>query len=148
MPRYFKLSECEPLLGEIERALREAIFHKAEYQKADGEMEASLERIRALGGARVNPGAHLALRARRDTSVAALRSAIAEIESMGAMVKDVDIGLIDFLSTYRGREVCLCWKLGEDRIRFWHGTEEGFKGRKEIDEDFLAGHGEGEEHPN
>lgn len=148
MPHYFKLRECEPLLGEIERALREAISHKAEYQRADSELDGSVQHIRASGGARVNAGAHLALRARRDTSAAALRSAIAEIEGVGAMVKDLDIGLIDFLSIYRGREVCLCWKLGEDRIRFWHGTEEGFKGRKAIDDDFMASHGESEEHPN
>lgn len=149
MARYFKLGECEPLLPEIERALREALFHKAEYQKADSEMDESVRHIRASGGARVNPGAHLALRARRDTSAEALKSALTEIERTGAMVKDLDIGLIDFLSTYRGQEVCLCWKLGEDRIRFWHGTEEGFRGRKPIDDDFVAAHGDGtKEHPN
>ena len=142
MPRYFKLSECEPLLVEIERALREALFHKSEYQKADSKLNESMRHIRASGGARVHPGAHLALRARRDTSAAALKSALAHIERTGAMVKDLDIGLIDFLSIYRGREVCLCWKLGEDRICFWHGTEEGFRGRKPIDDDFLEAHGE------
>jgi hypothetical protein len=36
--------------------------------------------------------------------------------------------------------VCLCWKLGEDRIRFWHSTDEGFRGRKEIDQEFLQNH--------
>ena len=50
---------------------------------------------------------------------------------------------IDFLTLYHGREVCLCWKLGEDRIRFWHGMEEGFRGRKAIDEEFLENHAGG-----
>ena len=80
------------------------------------------------------------MRARRDTSAAALKSAFERIQRTGALVKDLDIGLIDFLAIYQGREVCLCWKLGEDRIAFWHGTEEGFRGRKPIDEEFLRGH--------
>ena len=46
----------------------------------------------------------------------------------------------DFMTRYQNREVCLCWKLGEDAIRFWHGAEEGFRGRKPIDEEFLAEH--------
>jgi|SRR5579872_6314308 len=149
MPRYFTLRECETLLPEVERALREAVAHRAEYQKADAELDTSVKHIRVSGGARVNRGAYLAARARRDTSAAGLKQALEEIEHTGAIVKDLEIGLIDFLSRYRGREVCLCWKLGEDRIRFWHGTDEGFKGRKPIDEDFLRGHcGEPEDAPN
>jgi hypothetical protein len=55
------------------------------------------------------------------------------------MVKDLDIGLIDFPTLFRGREVYLCWRMGETGIRYWHG-EEGFRGRKEIDRDFLDNH--------
>jgi hypothetical protein len=62
------------------------------------------------------------------------------MEDMGVLVKDLDIGLIDFLTRYHGREVCLCWKLGEDRIAFWHGMEEGFRGRKAIDQEFVRNH--------
>ena len=78
-----------------------------------------------------------------DPPPAALKDLLGQIENMGVLVKDLDIGLIDFLCLYRGREVCLCWKLGEARIRFWHGTEEGFMGRKQIDEDFLRDHSAG-----
>ena len=58
------------------------------------------------------------------------------MERSGAQIKDLDIGLIDFLTMYRGREVLLCWKLGEEGIGYWHGTEEGFRGRKPIDDEF------------
>jgi hypothetical protein len=127
-------------LPDVEEALREAVRHKAEFQNASTELEGSLGRIRASGGALVNRGAHLAIRARRDNSAAALKEALEKIEQTGALVKDLDIGLIDFLSLYQGREVCLCWKLGEDRVRFWHGLEEGFRGRKLIDDEFLKSH--------
>jgi hypothetical protein len=140
MPRHFTLSESEKLLPKIERALRDAVSHKAEYQKADEELDASLRHIRTSGGAQINRGDYLASRARRDTSAVALKESLAIIEQTGALVKDLDMGLIDFLSMYRGQEVCLCWKLGEDGIQFWHGTDEGFRGRKPIDEDFLKEH--------
>jgi hypothetical protein len=140
MPRYFTLRESEQLLPEVERALREAVFQKAEYQSAEQELRGSNRRIRMDGGSQVNRGAYLALRARRDASAAALKEALERIERMGVLVKDLDVGLIDFLTHYHGREVCLCWKLGEERIAFWHDTEEGFRGRKPIDEEFLSGH--------
>ncbi|MGD1096695.1 MAG: DUF2203 domain-containing protein [Bryobacteraceae bacterium] len=140
MPRYFTLTESEALLPKVERALRDALFHKSEYYKAAQELEDSTRQIRMAGGSRVNRGEYLSVRARRDTSAAALKEALEQIEQMGVLVKDLDIGLIDFLTLYQGREVCLCWKLGEERIRFWHGTEEGFRGRKAVDEQFLKEH--------
>ena len=136
MARYFTLEEAEQKLPEVEQALREALLHKAEYQKASDQLEKDLDRIRSAGGSRVNPGPLLALRSTRDTSAVALKAALERIEEAGAMVKDLDIGLIDFLAQYRGQDVCLCWKLGEDRIEFWHGLEEGFRGRKPIDDEF------------
>jgi hypothetical protein len=138
--RYFTLTQAERLLPEVERSLRDALFHKSEAQKAHQELEQTSERIRTSGGARVDPGQHLASRARRDTSAAALTEALEQIESTGALVKDLDIGLIDFLARFQDRDVCLCWKLGETGIHFWHGAEEGMRGRKPIDQEFLARH--------
>ncbi|HEX5432126.1 MAG TPA: DUF2203 domain-containing protein [Bryobacteraceae bacterium] len=140
MPRYFTLPEAERLLPQVERFLRDALFHKSEAQKAHRELDQSSELIRYSGGARVSPGAVLAVRARRDTSLAALKEAIEQIAETGAMVKDLDTGLIDFLSRFEDRDVCLCWKLGESGIGFWHSTAEGFRGRKPIDREFLQGH--------
>jgi hypothetical protein len=138
--RYFTLAEAERLLPEVERHLRDALFHKSEYQKAHHELEQTTHRVRLSGGARINPGRQLELRARRDTSAAALKEALGEIEQSGALIKDLDIGLLDFMTRYHQQDVCLCWKLGEDAIRFWHSPEEGFRGRKQIDEEFLKNH--------
>lgn len=138
--RYFTLEEAERLIPEIERHVRDALFHKAEMQQASLELERTAERVRVSGGARLDPARQLDLRARRDKSVKALQQALAAIEETGALVKDLDIGLLDFMTRYRAQDVCLCWKLGEDAIRFWHGAEEGFRGRKLIDEDFRRNH--------
>jgi len=140
MPRYFTVREAESMLPEVEKALRDALFQKAEYETADRALQSALDRIRLAGGSRVNPGPLLEQRARRDSNASALKQTFEHIEELGVLVKDLDIGLIDFLTLYRGREVCLCWKLGEEGIRFWHGEDEGFRGRKPIDDEFLANH--------
>jgi hypothetical protein len=140
MAHYFTLSQAQRLIPEVERLLRDALFYKNEYQKAHDELERTNERIRTAGGSRVNHGALLSLRARRDTSASTLQQVLEDIQETGALVKDLDIGLIDFLTMYGNREVCLCWKLGEDAIRFWHDTEEGFSGRKPIDQEFMEQH--------
>lgn len=54
------------------------------------------------------------------------------LEDLGCYVKDLDIGLVDFLSSFEGRDVFLCWKLGEAHISHWHETNEGFSSRQEI----------------
>ena len=48
--------------------------------------------------------------------------------------------LVDFPTLFKGVEVYLCWKLGEPAIDFWHGIDEGFRGRKPIDKEFLDHH--------
>ena len=64
-----------------------------------------------------------------------IEALLREIAELGAELKDPDRGLIDFRASLRGREVYLCWKLGEgDRISFWHDLETGFAGRKIIED--------------
>jgi hypothetical protein len=79
-------------------------------------------------------------RDRRDKLAQRLKSAIEQMQEFGCVVKDLDTGLVDFPTLFRGVEVYLCWKLGESRIEYWHGMEEGFRGRKAIDKDFLENH--------
>ncbi len=57
---------------------------------------------------------------------------IHRIESLGCVVKDIDLGLIDFPSTRDGEPAYLCWKAGEPAVSFWHGTGEGFASRKPL----------------
>ena len=51
----------------------------------------------------------------------------------GAEIKDLDAGLIDFRALRQDHEVYLCWKYGEDKIRFWHEIDAGFAGRQPIE---------------
>ena len=56
-----------------------------------------------------------------------------KLEELGVVVKDLDLGLLDFPSEREGEEVLLCWHVGEDSVSSWHGLEEGYAGRKPID---------------
>ena len=147
MARYFTLPEAARILPRVERYLREGLLHRSEAMKAHEELEAASTRIRMAGGMRIQPGPLLAARARREASTDALKKSLEKIEELGVLVKDLDIGLIDFMTRYRDQDVCLCWKLGEEGIHFWHGAEEGFRGRKPIDREFMEGHGGGDASP-
>lgn len=63
-----------------------------------------------------------------------IRALLAELAELGVEVKDPDQGLIDFRTMRDGREVYLCWKLGEGaQIKFWHDLETGYAGRRPLD---------------
>lgn len=140
MPRYFSLDQAHRTLPRVEQAVREAIEVKAQYQQADEELKDVSRRVMASGGMQVDRARVGELRQAREVAAQRLQSALDSIHEFGCQVKDLDIGLLDFPTLYRGREVYLCWRLGEKQIEFWHGVEEGFRGRKPIDDDFLANH--------
>ena len=58
---------------------------------------------------------------------------IEELESTGVSIKSIEQGLLDFPSLMFNEEIWLCWKEGETEIKFWHGKDEGFNGRKPIE---------------
>ena len=93
-----------------------------------------------MGGLVVDRGKVRGVQAARDEAAANLRSVIEEVQELGCVVKDLDMGLVDFPTLFEGQEVYLCWKLGEPAITFWHGVDEGFAGRKAIDEHFREHH--------
>jgi hypothetical protein len=140
MARRFTLAEAQSLIPEVSRRLRDAVSLKGAYQEAEQAIETWTQRITMMGGVMVDRNQAIDARKLRDTSAASLRSAIEEVQAIGCVVKDLDVGLIDFPTEFRGEEVYLCWKLGEPRIEFWHGVEEGFRGRKAIDQDFRDHH--------
>lgn len=59
-----------------------------------------------------------------------------ELESVGALLKDLALGLVDFPCLYGGRVIYLCWMLGEKTIGAWHEVDRGFSDRKPVDASF------------
>jgi len=140
MPRFFTLEQAEKLLPEVEAAMREAIAARADYQRAEADRESFVRRVTMQGGMSVDRERVIQEKSRLESSVRQLKAAVEKIQEAGCLIKDLDMGLVDFPTLLKGEEVYLCWKLGESGIRFWHGVNEGFRGRKPIDQEFLDQH--------
>jgi hypothetical protein len=132
--RTFTLDEAHVLLPVLESLLRAAISGKKVMEEVEAEMQELSHRIFLNGGTHVDVVAVARRKAERGKAEQRAKDALAEIDSIGVQVKDIDIGLLDFPCEVDGRTVLLCWKMGEKSITHWHSPEEGFAGRKLIDE--------------
>jgi len=140
MPRYFTLAEARASLPVVGRSIREAVQAKAHYAEAEKLIQDLVQRILMRGGMQVDTEAAGAWKSQLDSNGQALKTVMERIEQMGVLVKDLDVGLVDFPTLFRGEEVYLCWRMDEDAIDYWHGVEEGFRGRRPIDQHFLDNH--------
>lgn len=132
--RTFTLEEAQSLVPVLESLLRASIDAKKLMEDVEAEMQSVQRRIFLNGGTYLDIVPLARRKAERVKAEQKLRDAFAEIDAMGVQVKDLDIGLLDFPCEVDGRTVLLCWKLGETSITHWHGTDEGFAGRKPVDE--------------
>jgi hypothetical protein len=143
----FTLDEAQTLLPVLSSLLKRSIDGKQLIEQVDKEAQDLNHRILLSGGLCVNVPQVARRKAERDKAMNDTKDALAEIEAIGVQVKDLDIGLLDFPCIVNDQIVLLCWKLGEEKIQFWHGVEEGFRGRKPIDDRILKA-GKKKEKPN
>ena len=131
--RLFSLTEAEQTRRELEPFLIEAIDTRKKLGELEQELQAVSTRILMMGGVLV-PYAKLAQKRMEHQSLAEImKSNLERILATGCIIKDLDVGLLDFPSVINNEEVYLCWKLGEDRIRYYHRQDEGYSGRKPLD---------------
>ena len=134
MSKNFTLAEAQVLLPILESLLRAAMEGKKLIEDVDAEFQALSSRIFINGGTFVDIVPLAKRKHDREKAMQRVKDALAEIDSTGVQVKDIDIGLLDFPCVVEDRVILLCWKLGETGITHWHSTDEGFSGRKPIDE--------------
>src|ERR1700726_579259 len=132
--RTFSLEEAQSLLPVLESLLRTAITGKKIIEEVEAEQQALSHRIFLNGGMFLDVVPLARRKAERGKAEQRAKDALAEIDSIGVQVKDIDTGLLDFPCVVEGSVVLLCWRMGEASITHWHSTEEGFAGRKPIDE--------------
>lgn len=132
--RTFTLQEAQVLLPVLKSLLRQAIDGRKLVETIESEFQELAQKIFLSGGLLVEIGRMAARHAERDKTEQRIKDALAEIDATGVQVKDLEIGLLDFPCIVDGKTILLCWKVGEDRITHWHGLEEGYAGRKPIDE--------------
>jgi len=132
----FTLEEAQSLLPVVESLLKRALEGKRAAQEVENQISELGRRIYLTGGMRVDVAAASKQRAEMEEHLQRVRESIAEIDSIGVQVKDLDTGLLDFPCKVDDQVVLLCWRMGESAIEHWHTVDDGFKGRKPLDERF------------
>lgn len=130
MAHYFTREEAEALLPAISLVLRNI----QESRKAMLEDQEQIKKLqmRAMDNGHNLHKAMMDLQIHVAQHTQKLRELAAELQTFGCELKDPDMGLIDFLSLRNGREIYLCWYLGEERINFWHYLHTGVAGRQPL----------------
>jgi hypothetical protein len=131
--RLFTLKEAERTRLEVEPLLVEAMECRRKAAGLQESLSDLASRIMMSGGMVVSYAKAARLRAEHDKLSMTIQSALERIHATGCLVKDLEMGLLDFPAVLGNEEVYLCWRLGEDRIRFYHRQDEGFAGRKPLD---------------
>ena len=122
--KHFTLDEARALLPDLRRIFQDIYRRRDVVQKTDAELGKRLKQTGAdVGGKKVSALLMDMLQ---------LNQQLLRIQEMGVQIKDFDRGLVDFPHLREGREVFLCWELGEDDIEFWHDLDAGYAGRERL----------------
>jgi hypothetical protein len=132
----FTLEEAQSLLPVLESLLKRAMEGKQAAEQVEASLADLSRRIYISGGMKVDVGKVARERAEIESHMQVVRESLAEIDSIGVQVKDIENGLLDFPSIVDGQVVLLCWRRGETAIEHWHTVEAGFQGRQPLDERF------------
>lgn len=116
--RRFTLAEANRALPLVERIVTDIVRTHAEAVGLQSRV------------GRVAPAEQPAARRDLDRHLERLEDYVDELTELGCDLKDYTVGLIDFTGRHQGRDVCLCWKLGETKVAHWHELDAGFAGRQ------------------
>jgi hypothetical protein len=131
--RHFTLEEALALLPRLTELLEALRTRRRELRELERRLADRYQR-RVRGNGHIRGGEELArLQAELEAGITQLNEQLGAIHAMGIEVKDVEQGLIDFPTLREGREVYLCWRLGEPTIAWWHELETGFAGRQPLE---------------
>lgn len=134
MPKYFTRDEAEALLPRVESLLRE--IQTLREQVVELEERLAELRVKLMSNGHQHGDEMQRTQASLMSASAEITRRVRNIAALGVLVKDLDTGLIDFPTLRGGREVYLCWRLGEgSRIAWWHEVDSGFAGRQRLEND-------------
>ena len=122
--RLFTVEEANALIPELREILDEAALHRDALREKAPHMEPILRAAISNGGGRV--GSEYGLEAYK------LYLAVKRIRELGVVLKDLDMGLLDFPHEREGRVVFLCWHPPEESVGYWHEIEAGYAGRQPL----------------
>ena len=122
---HFTIQEANKVLPSVIKKLKDIVNMKNEVQRIQTEMETNPRYMSSFKD-------YVIKKQELNSAISNLYKSIEDLENMGVMIKSIEEGLLDFPSIRFNEEVWLCWKEGETEIKFWHGKDEGFMGRKPL----------------
>lgn len=123
---HFTLKEANAMLPSVIKKFKDLVNLKNEVVKIQSEIETNPKYMSSFKDYSLK-------KQELNTAISNFYKSIEEMESTGIMIKSIDEGLLDFPSLRFNEEIWLCWKEGETEIKFWHGKDEGFNGRKPVE---------------
>jgi len=123
---HFTLKEANAILPVVIEKFKHIVNIKSEVVRIQSEMETDPKYM-------ANFKDYVYKKQELNLAITNFYKSIEELESMGVMIKSIEQGLLDFPSLRFNEEMWLCWKEGETEIKFWHGKDEGFNGRKPVE---------------
>jgi len=130
--RVFTPAEANSALPEVREAAERLVALRSRMRTLDREQRDLVTAIGGNGGGYAASDLNAAQAELQRLADEAL-GCVERLETVGVVLKDLDLGLLDFPARRDGRDVLLCWHAGEDAVEWWHGLEEGYAGRKRID---------------
>ena len=133
MTRFFDIDAANEALSEVAPLLATLADQRAELIRL---RDRTLAAHASTGGgsADIDDEEAQRIRLRMQGIVDQMAAAVAQIDKLGITLRDIEHGLIDFPALTGGRQVCLCWQLGEREVEWWHELADGFGGRRRIGE--------------
>lgn len=124
MPKYFTVAEANALLPQLKVLLERLLAARQRIIDDRQTWEPLIEKAGSNGGGVRGQKLY------RDSEK--IRLTIEQVNEWGIEIKDLDTGLVDFPHLRNGREVYLCWRMGEPRVAYWHDVNSGFAGRQPL----------------
>lgn len=128
--RWFSLEEANHLLPFVDQELKKMQALKREFEDKYMELRHKKNEFAEKPSTEKDP--FFVMEAALEFLQIEARGLIQSFQKTGIELKDIDTGLVDFPAVMNGQEVLLCWKQGEDGIRYYHGEQDGFAGRRPI----------------
>jgi len=126
--RFYSIDQADARLRELAPLLDKLRADRLEVSTA----RAELERFRTSNG-NADHGDELEAREERIRQIVfRMERYVSQLVAWDITLRDIETGLVDFAALVNGRQVCLCWRLGEERVGFWHELDSGFAGRRPL----------------
>lgn len=132
-PRFFTVEEANALVSSLEIEFGRIARARSQLGPIIESLGGADAAVAILHEDGVPPQGREAEAERLRRTAAEITEAVERVNELGCLVKDLEIGLVDFYAMQDGEPVFLCWQFGEPAVSYWHGVDEGYAARRPLE---------------